>query len=294
MFSDAKEFGDLFSDALSWIAAPWFGPIVFAVGVILFLWAHYDWKRGSNFFDSLYADYGMSHPMISLVVICLIGALIGATVFGKTWKYIAKRHSSETASNRPHSDRPDAKRSNESEAIAPLALRVKFTQNGLPIQVLPGQTIHFYAIRQDKSVQIFLFRNDFSQTTLWPTHEKIFPPEFIGIAAISVNRTVFKFSMKMKFDYGGTFATDNLQIDSIRPEEEALIYFVNQSNFHPFIHFPDSAILEVERQSGKQAAPIQFDGLYSKVSPLIPEALSPSNHRWEGNKMLEPTQKPSR
>src|SRR6202521_3999455 len=115
MFTDAKEFGELFPHALSCISAPWFGPLVFAVGIVLYLWAHHDWTHGKNFFDSLYADYGVKRPMTSLIIICLIGALVGAIAFGKTWKYIASRHTTTTekpkvSSDIPHSE-ADAKAS---------------------------------------------------------------------------------------------------------------------------------------------------------------------------------------
>jgi hypothetical protein len=92
MFSDAKEFHELFPAAISWIASPWFGPIVFAVGIGLYLWAHHDWHKGQNIFDALYTQYGAKHPRMALTIVCLLGALIGATAFGKGWQYIAKRN----------------------------------------------------------------------------------------------------------------------------------------------------------------------------------------------------------
>src|SRR6266513_3114748 len=99
MCKDIKEFNELFPGAVNWLGAPWFGPVVFIIGVCLYLWAHHDWKKGRNFFDSLYADYGVRYPKMSLVVVCLIGALVGAVASGKAWTYLAKRQEIQTASN---------------------------------------------------------------------------------------------------------------------------------------------------------------------------------------------------
>jgi hypothetical protein len=93
MFTDAKEFHELFPGAPGWIGRPWFGPVVFVVGIALYLWAHHDWHKGRSIFDTLYLEYGAKHPKMTLIIICVIGALMGATVFGKSWQYIQKRNS---------------------------------------------------------------------------------------------------------------------------------------------------------------------------------------------------------
>jgi hypothetical protein len=45
------------------------------------------------------------HPMTSLIFVCLIGALIGATVTGRAWAYLGKRHQSATAQGTEKKDK---------------------------------------------------------------------------------------------------------------------------------------------------------------------------------------------
>jgi hypothetical protein len=199
----------------------------------------------------------------------------------------------------------EQKTPNKPPSITNPILQISSPLDGcLPINIPPRAVYTILALHDDLTAGIMTFNNDKGEEWLWPTKEKVFPPEEVRVYRIANHDEVGVFNIKLKFriDFMVSNTTaivrslwQGVQIDQILPGESFSLYVVNQSTkYMALIPFPEVATLQVQGQIEHYEVKLVPKGLIPEIPGMpgtetITLPIQPAQHKWEGGKIIKPS-----
>lgn len=174
----------------------------------------------------------------------------------------------------------------------------------LPISIPSTKTAHILILQPTLQAQMEYFENPKDVAWLWPTKDKIIPPELVSLYQVSNHDSVRVFNIRIelpiRFEFpnreGGGLAanvTHKIAIESLEPSEKYEFYVVNQSKYTVEIPLPKVAELQIQGSTDRIKVQIVPHGLLADEGiPMVgidelTLPIEPSFHEWQGDQILK-------